>query len=87
MIIGVVLFTFVSSSILEITLSDSLNIYKNRESEEMIEKMQLKYNLTGNAKKYLTLLGDSIYSEELSKEIDFTNTLPSFMSDCVLDSI
>jgi len=51
MIIGVVLFTFVSSSILEITLSDSLNIYKNRETEEMIEKMQLKYNLTGNAKK------------------------------------
>lgn len=60
MLIGVVLFTFVSSSILDITLSESLNIYKNRDNEELVEKMQLKYGLVGNAKKYLALLSDSV---------------------------
>jgi len=42
MVIGVVLFTLVSSSILEVTLSESLNIYKNRENEVIIEKINLK---------------------------------------------
>jgi hypothetical protein len=87
MLIGVVLFTFVSSSILDITLSDSLNIYKNRDNEEIIEKMQLKYGLVGNAKRYLALLGDSVYTENLKDEIEFTSRLPHFMKDCVLDSI
>lgn len=51
MVIGVVLFTLVSSSILEVTLSESLNIYKNRDNEVIIEKINLKYNLSGESKK------------------------------------
>jgi len=72
---------------LDITLSDSLNIYKNRENEVQIEKMQLKYGLVGNAKRYLALLSDSVYSENLKEEIEFTSRLPHFMKDCVLESL
>lgn len=42
MIIGVILFTLWSSSVMESTITDSLDIYRNIETDEMINKMQIK---------------------------------------------
>lgn len=42
MIIGVILFTLLSSSILESTITESINIWKNNKHEAMIEKLTNK---------------------------------------------
>lgn len=60
MIIGVILFTLLSSSVLESTISESLNIFKNNNHEVMIDKLTAKYNMKGVPKRYIMLLGDSV---------------------------
>lgn len=43
-----------------------------------------KYNMSGECKKYISLLGDSVYEEKLGNEIEFTNLLPKQMREFVL---
>lgn len=49
MLVGVMLFTMISSSILEATLVQSIDIYKNNHHVEMINKISNKYGLTGDS--------------------------------------
>lgn len=42
MIIGVVLFTLASSTVLDCTVSESMNVFRRKDNEDMIEKIQLK---------------------------------------------
>lgn len=51
MIIGVWIFGQFTSGILETNINDSLNVYKNLEKEEMITKLQHKYEMTGEPLK------------------------------------
>ena len=53
----------------------------------MILKLQTKYNIKGDSKRFLNLLGDSVYIEKLQPELEFTKLLPSEMADCVLKYI
>lgn len=50
----------------------------------MIGKLQNKYNIKGEPKKILNMLGDSVYTEYLDNELSFTRLLPNQMSDIVL---
>lgn len=40
--------------------------------------------MKGNSKRYLSLLGDSVYTEDLDKELTFARLLPEQMSNTVL---
>lgn len=51
----------------------------------MIRKMQIKQFLKGDTKRFINLLGDSAYSEKLGEEIKFTQRLPKYMCDKVLN--
>ena len=51
MILGVILFTLLSSSVLESTITESLNIYRQNEHEVMIEKLMHKYEIIGDSKR------------------------------------
>lgn len=53
----------------------------------MIEKLQKKYAISGAAKKFLNLLGSSVYTDNLDQEIKFTKNLPINMQNCIVDSI
>lgn len=57
------------------------------EHQVMTEKMLKKYNITGGAKKFLTLLGESVQSDNLENELNFTKLLPSQMAYTVLDEM
>jgi len=82
-----ILFTVLTSHICESFIMESINIQAQNEHQRMIEKMQRKYNITGGAKKYLNLLGDSVYTESLEKELKFTKLLPTNMYTTVVDVI
>lgn len=51
MIIGVIMFTLASSTVLDCTISESINIFKQKDNEYMIEKIQYKYELKGDSKR------------------------------------
>lgn len=84
MIIGVILFTSWSSSVMECSVTKSININKMHDREEMINHIQIKYKLNGNSKKYLKMLDDNLFTTSLKKEIEFTNRLPHYMNQEIL---
>lgn len=76
MVIGVLLFTLSSSTIIECSISESINIFKNKENEQMIEKIQVKYLLKGDPRRFLGLLSDTSIQENLRNEHEFIKKLP-----------
>lgn len=87
MIIGVWIFGQFTSSILETSLNDTFNIYRNIDNESMIAKLQCKYELTGEPLKLIKLLVDSVSIEEVTPEINFINKLPPNFALKVLDQV
>lgn len=81
MIIGTVIYTVFSSLIIEWFVAETMNVYKRNEHEFMIVKLQTKYNLKGDSRRFLNLLGDSVYTEKLGPELEFANLLPNEMAD------
>jgi len=87
MLIGVMLFANVSSSITEATLVQSIDIYKNNTNIEMINKISNKYSLTGDSVRFLSLLGDSVSTVALENEVEFIDLMPGFMRETIFKQI
>lgn len=85
MLLGSILFTILTSHIVESFIIESMNIQAANEHQMMIEKMLLKYNIKGGAKKFLNMLGESVYTEHLEKELNFTKLLPNNMASTVIN--
>jgi len=60
MLVGTILFTLLTSHIVESFIIESMSIQAANEHQIMIEKILNKYNITGGAKKTLALLGESV---------------------------
>lgn len=50
---------------MEVTFVQSIDIYKDNNNVEMINKISSKYNLTGDSVRFLSMLGDSVSSTNL----------------------
>jgi len=87
MIVGTVIYTLYTSLIVDWFIAETINIHKKNEHEFMIEKLQAKYSIRGEPKRFLNLLGDSVYTEGLEDEINFARLLPNQMSDKLLKYI
>lgn len=62
---------------MESTLSETFSIWKSEERDTKIKKLQIKYNLTGDAKTYLNLMREHLETFELKEEIEFIKKLPN----------
>lgn len=71
MIISVILFSYFTSTIMEMTLNDTINQTKNQQNIDKINGLIDKYNFSGTTKNYLTLLESSFTSMKLQDEIEF----------------
>jgi len=77
MILGVILFTLWSSSVMESTLNDTMSVWKTAEKDMLIKKLQIKYNLTGDAKRFLNLMSEHVETFDIKEEFIFINKLPN----------
>lgn len=72
---------------MENTLSDTFSIWKTEERDVKIKKLQVKYNLTGDAKTYLNLMSEHLETFDIKDEVEFIKKLPNQMNKEVLKEI
>lgn len=60
MLIGTVLFTVLTSHIVEGFITESMGQMLQNENQAMIDKLLRKYRINGGGKKILNLLGTSV---------------------------
>lgn len=83
MIIGVWIFGQFTSSLLETSINDSFNVFTNKNNEDMINKLHIKYDLSGDSLSNLKMLVDSVCGENNSEEVIFINKLPKQLNEVV----
>ena len=87
MIFGVIMFSLLSANVMESIISEGMDIHRKNEHVAMIEKLQMKYGINGDSRRYLNLLGDSVYTERTENELSFVSLLPKQMCESVLKYI